>query len=137
MNEYYYARDDDGYYFDNIEYALDKYRAYKKDSVKTVNYLVKQFEMKKSADEYRRAATSRTGVLDTNKLFKYKMTDDIFKKVTVIPEGKNHGLVMYLDWSGSMADVLLDTLKQTYNLIWFCKKGWYSLPCICIPIWCW
>tara|TARA_A100001234_G_C12633964_1_gene389385 strand:- start:69 stop:2204 length:2136 start_codon:yes stop_codon:yes gene_type:complete len=123
MNDYYYNRDDDGYYFDNIEYALDKYRVYKKDSVKTVNYLVKQFEMKKSADEYRRAATSRTGVLDTNKLFKYKMTDDIFKKVTVIPEGKNHGLVMYLDWSGSMADVLLDTLKQTYNLIWFCKKA--------------
>ena len=58
--------------------------------------------MKKSADEYRRAATSKTGVLDTNKLHTYKYNDDIFKKVTVIPEGKNHGLVMYLDWSGSM-----------------------------------
>ena len=88
-----------------------------------MNYLVKQFEMKKSADEYRRAATSKTGVIDTNKLFKYKLTDDIFKKVTVVPEGKNHGLVMYLDWSGSMQHQLLDTLKQTYNLIWFCRKS--------------
>jgi len=30
---------------------------------------------------------------------------------------------MYLDWSGSMGNQLLDTLKQTYNLIWFCKKS--------------
>ena len=107
----------------NIEFALSKFTEYKKDSVKTVNYLVKQFEMKKSADEYRRAATSRTGVIDTNKLFKYKLTEDIFKKTTIIPEGKNHGLIMYLDWSGSMSDILLDTLKQTMNLVWFCKKA--------------
>ena len=89
---------------------------------KSVNYVVKQFEMKKSADEYKRSATSKTGVVDTNKLFKYKLTDDIFK-VTVVPEGKNHGLVMCLDWSGSIRYQLLDTLKQTYNLIWFCRKA--------------
>lgn len=111
------------YYDGNVEYAKQKYKTYKKDSVKTVNYLVKQFEMKKSADEYKRAATSKTGVINTNKLFKYKLTDDIFKKVTIIPEGKNHGLVMLVDWSGSMCDVLLDTIKQTYNLVWFCKKA--------------
>lgn len=108
---------------EHVQYAVDHYNSFKKDTQKTVNYLCKQFEMKKSADEYRRAATSKTGVLDTNKLHTYKYNDDIFKKVTVIPEGKNHGLVMYLDWSGSMQQQLLDTLKQTYNLIWFCKKS--------------
>ncbi|WLW37229.1 peptidase [Synechococcus phage S-RS29] len=108
---------------EHVQYAVDHYNTFKKDTQKTVNYLCKQFEMKKSADEYRRAATSKTGVLDTNKLHTYKYNDDIFKKVTVIPEGKNHGLVMYLDWSGSMQHQLLDTLKQTYNLIWFCKKS--------------
>ena len=108
---------------EHVYYAVDHYNTFKKDTQKTVSYLCKQFEMKKSADEYRRAATSKTGVLDTNKLHTYKYNDDIFKKVTVIPEGKNHGLVMYLDWSGSMQHQLLDTLKQTYNLIWFCKKS--------------
>jgi hypothetical protein len=108
---------------EHVQYAVDHYNSFKKDTQKTVNYLCKQFEMKKSADEYRRAATSKTGVLDTNKLHTYKYNDDIFKKVTVVPEGKNHGLVMYLDWSGSMQQQLLDTLKQTYNLIWFCKKS--------------
>ena len=111
------------YRMKNIEYGIDHYTSFKKDTQKTVNYLCKQFEMKKSADEYRRAATSKTGVIDTNKLHTYKYNDDIFKKVTVIPEGKNHGLVMHVDWSGSMQYQLLDTLKQTYNLIWFCKKS--------------
>ena len=111
------------YFNQNLEYSMSKYERFKKDAQKSVNYLVKQFEMKKSADEYKRSATSKTGVIDTNKLFKYKLTDDIFKKVTVVPEGKNHGLVMYLDWSGSMQYQLLDTLKQTYNLIWFCRKA--------------
>ena len=111
------------YHANNIEFSINKYQEYKKDSVKTVNYLVKQFEMKKSAAQYKRAATSKTGVIDTNKLFKYKLTDDIFKKTTIVPDGKNHGLVMFVDWSGSMADVLLDTIKQTFNLVWFCKKA--------------
>ena len=31
-----------------------------------------------------------------------------------------------LDWSGSMCDVMLDTIKQLYNLMWFCKK--VSIP---------
>jgi len=109
-------------YDEDRSYVLNKYEDYKKSAQKSVNYLVKQFEMKKSADQYARAATAKTGVIDTNKLFSYKINEDIFKKVTVIPDGKNHGLIMLLDWSGSMQNVLMDTLKQTYNLVWFCKK---------------
>ena len=109
-------------HMENLDNAIKKYFAFKKSSNKTVNYLVKQFEMKKSAENYKRAATAKTGVIDTNSLHKYKLTEDIFKKITVVPDGKNHGLVMYLDWSGSMSWTLLDTLKQVYNLVWFCKK---------------
>ena len=116
-------RDDHDYYFDSLKFAEKHYESYKKEAQRSVNYLVKQFEMKKSADEYKRAATSKTGVLDTQSLYKYKLSDDIFKRVTVIPEGKNHGLVFYLDWSGSMQNILLDTLKQTFNLVWFCRKA--------------
>ena len=71
---------------------------------------------------YARASTSRTGVLDTRNLHTYKFNEDLFKKITVLPDGKNHGLIFILDWSGSMSRVLEDTLKQLYNLIWFCKK---------------
>jgi len=108
---------------DAIENGRRHYQTFKKSTGKTVNYLLKQFEMKKSADQYKRQATSKTGVINTQSLYKYKLTEDIFKKITVIPDGKNHGLVMFLDWSGSMSQCLLDTLKQTYNLVWFCKKA--------------
>ena len=106
----------------NVDYMVQKFNEFKKSSNKDVNNLVKEFEMKKSADSYSRSATARTGMLDMNKLHTYKYNEDIFKKITVIPEGKNHGLVFLLDWSGSMHYQLEDTLKQLYKLVWFCRK---------------
>ena len=102
--------------------VIQEYMTYKKSAEKEVSYLVKEFECKKSADQYARSSTARTGVLDTSQLHTYKYNEDLFKKVTVIPDGKNHGLVFILDWSGSMANWMLDTCKQLFNLIWFCRK---------------
>jgi hypothetical protein len=99
---------------------------FKRNAQKEVNYLVKEFECRKAADSYARATTARTGVLDCSKLHSYKYNEDLFKKVTTLANGKNHGLVFILDWSGSMQDVMLDTVKQLFNLMWFCKK--VSIP---------
>jgi hypothetical protein len=110
--------------FDDTVFSCcdNEYKKYRNDSQKEVNYLVKEFEMKKSADEYQRMSTARTGMLDTKMLHTYKYNDDIFRKISVVPDGKNHGLIFVLDWSGSMSDHLLDTVKQLFNLVWFCKK---------------
>ena len=114
---------------EGIEYLLEEdakveqeYQKYRKEAQKEVNYLVKEFECKKAADSYARATVSKTGVLDCSKLHTYKYNEDLFKKVTTLADGKNHGLVFILDWSGSMANCLMDTLKQLYNLVWFCRK---------------
>ena len=111
---------------DLFKEADTSFRQFKVSAQKEVNYLVKEFECRKAADSYSRASTARTGVLDTARLHSYKFSEDLFKKVTVLPDGKNHGLIFILDWSGSMANVLLDTCKQLFNLIWFCKK--VSIP---------
>jgi hypothetical protein len=84
--------------------------------------MVKEFEMKKSADAYARAATSKTGSLDMGKLHTYKYNEDLFKKVTTLPGATNHGMVMVLDWSGSMCENLRGTIVQLLNLIWFCRR---------------
>ena len=107
------------YDFDEVD---QKFEEFKTNAKKEVNYLVKEFECKKSASAYARAATNRTGVLDTTKLHTYRYNEDIFKRITTLPDGKNHGLIFILDWSGSMNEVMLDTIKQLYNLMWFCKK---------------
>ena len=105
-----------------FEKTLEEAEALKKDSKKTVAYMVKEFEMKKAADQYARAAVSKTGSLDMGRLHTYKFNDDIFKKVTTLPGATNHGLVMMIDWSGSMSDNLKGTLTQVFNLVWFCRK---------------
>ena len=112
-------------YYENYCPFMDaekSYAEYKKSSMKEVNYLVKEFEMKKSANAYARTATARTGILDTTKLHTYMYNEDIFKKINVVADGKNHGLIFVLDWSGSMANILHDSMKQLFNLVWFCKK---------------
>ena len=96
--------------------------ALKDESKKTVAYMVKEFEMKKSADQYARAAVSKTGSLDMGRLHTYKYNEDLFKKVTTLPGATNHGMVMVVDWSGSMYDNLKGSLSQLYNLIWFCRR---------------
>ena len=108
------------------EESDSEFKKFKSSAQKEVNYLVKEFECRKAADQYARASTARTGVLDTARLHTYKYNEDLFKKVSVLPDGKNHGLVFVLDWSGSMSDVMLDTCKQLFNLVWFCKK--VSIP---------
>ena len=105
--------------FVNVDQEYMKFRS---EAQREVNYLVKEFEMRKSADQYARASTAKTGVLDTQKLHTYKWNEDVFKKINVVPDGKNHGLIFILDWSGSMGNCLKDTVKQLFNLAWFCKK---------------
>ena len=107
---------------DIFETVDNDYRLFRRSAQKEVNYLVKEFECRKSADAYARATVAKTGVLDCTKLHTYKFNEDLFKKITVLPDGKNHGLIFVLDWSGSMSTVLMDTIKQLFNLIWFCKK---------------
>ena len=55
------------------------------DSKKVVSYMVKEFEMKKSADLYKRATVSKTGTLNMGALHTYQFNEDLFAKVTTMP----------------------------------------------------
>jgi hypothetical protein len=105
-----------------LERIQGKVREFELKNKKVVNYLAKEFEMKKAAKEQARAFTSKTGQLNTNKLFSYKYNDDIFNRKTELPTGKNHGMVFFLDWSGSMHSQMEQTMDQLMNLVMFCKR---------------
>tara|TARA_B110000467_G_scaffold123314_1_gene115123 strand:+ start:2220 stop:4466 length:2247 start_codon:yes stop_codon:yes gene_type:complete len=98
------------------------FRVWKKDTNQIVNYMVKEFEMKQAATAHRRTAVGRSGVLDMNKLHQYKTDEDIFKRVTSVKDGRNHALMMFVDWSGSMSGKMKATMKQTLTLVMFAKK---------------
>ena len=89
----------------------------------TVKNLVKQFEMRKAADEHRRTMISKSGRLDTVKMIDYKWSEDIFAKNTIVREGKNHGIVIFVDWSGSMCDVIEPVMKQALTLAMFAQQA--------------
>jgi len=105
-----------------INVYLNQLKEWKRNETAVISYMVKEFEMKKAADAYARTAVSKTGVIDTNKVHSYKFNEDIFRKVSVTANGKNHGFVMFLDWSGSMVSNLQNTLKQLFSLVMFCKR---------------
>lgn len=104
------------------EYKFSLITEFENKNKNAIAYLVKEFEMKKKAAELRRVTVSDTGVLDTNKLHTYKFNDDIFRKIGSVSAGKNHGIVMFVDWSGSMSDNMKGTIEQLITMTTFCRK---------------
>ena len=102
--------------------TADEFNNFRRSSQKIINYMVKEFERRKAANEHRRISIAKTGILDVNKLHSYRYNEDIFLKNAIMPDGKNHGMVMLLDWSASMATNMANTVKQLLNLVWFCQK---------------
>ena len=99
------------------------YRKYiQNKNKKIVAHMAKEFEMRQNAHRSAKAFTGTSGQLDMNRLAKYQIVDDIFKRVTYIPDGKNHGLNVLVDWSGSIHNDVADLLEQSIILAEFCRK---------------
>lgn len=107
---------------DSLARLKTRASTFKTESNNIVNYLVKEFEMRKSATAHKRMKISKLGQLDMRKLYAYQLKDDLFKQVTSIQEGKNHGMIFLLDWSGSMSNCMSETVEQVINLAMFCQK---------------
>jgi hypothetical protein len=106
-------------WLDTIRGNLNEFKVSENSAL---SFMVKEFEMRKAADEYTRTSIAKTGVIDTNKLHSYKYNDDLFRRITTVATGKNHGFVMFVDWSGSMQPNLAQTVRQMLSLVMFCKR---------------
>jgi len=87
-----------------------------------IGLLAKEFEMRKAAKAFSKSKLSDTGDIDINKLASYRFDDNIFRKVMLTPKGKNHGLVLLLDKSGSMSNNMAGSIEQILVLAMFCRK---------------
>ena len=105
-----------------LDEATKLFKDFRSKNKKIVEYLAKEFEMKKAAKEHARTATANSGILDSERLYTYKYNEHIFKKISITPDGKNHGLVMFVDWSGSMSRNMKGTIDQMMVLVMFCKR---------------
>jgi hypothetical protein len=102
--------------------VLKCYTNFRQKTLNSVNFLIKEFEMRKAADEHKRTLTAKSGDLNLAKLHAYKYAEDLFKRSDVITEGKSHGLVMLLDMSTSMRAIFHDTVVQLLVLVEFCRR---------------
>lgn len=109
-------------YFDYHEHSKKQLKELKKDLQPMVNYLGKQFDMKKAAFRHKNTHQHTTGVLNMNKIHEYRYNDNIFLSNEVIADAKNHGFVAFIDWSGSMSRILAPTIKQLQLTALFCRK---------------
>ena len=84
--------------------------------------VVREFQRRKAASESKRTRTSLKGSVDTNKIYRYKFDDKIFKEMSYVPTGKSHGMIFLVDNSSSMSDNKDGLFIQTVSLMEFCKK---------------
>ena len=102
--------------------AQEAWEKFQADAKPIVSLMAKEFEMRKAAYRSKRARTSTKGTLDVAKLHAYKYDDNLFKQVTTLADGKSHGLMMLVDYSGSMNNVMPAVIRQTATLVMFCKR---------------
>lgn len=98
------------------------YQRFLSTNKKYISYLVKEFELQRNARQFARASVAKTGKLDMKKIHQYKLNDDLFKRMSTVPKGKSHGLVLFVDYSGSMTENIQATIEQTVILAMFCRK---------------
>jgi hypothetical protein len=104
------------------EEAIRDYPNFITETKKVTSILVKEFEMRKAAFRTLRATESNCGSINVNKLHSYKYDDNIFMRVTSLADAQSHGMVMLIDYSGSMAGIIGQVIIQALNLAMFCKR---------------
>lgn len=97
-------------------------RERRKDIQQSVDSMVRVFEAKKAANRRKNAKISDTGYIDMSKVYRYEFDDKIFSRAMNIPNAKNHGYYILLDFSGSMARIYKDVIEQTVVLTEFFRR---------------
>jgi hypothetical protein len=101
-------------------------KEFKNNNDRYISLLAKEFEMRKAAEKFSKTKVSNTGDIDVNRIYKYQIDDNIFKKMNRVPKGKSHGLILMLDRSGSMKNQMAAAIEQILILVMFCRK--VSIP---------
>lgn len=107
---------------DSLTDVTESVRDVRRGIQQSVDSMVRVFESKKAAQRYRNAKVSDTGMVDLNKVYRYKFDDKIFKKSIKIPNSKNHAYYIMIDMSGSMHSIFRHVVEQIIVLTEFLRR---------------
>lgn len=104
--------------------ARSTYAEWLNDNRSSVAMLGTEFDLRKAADEHRRTVVCDTGTLDMSRLHSFRTDEDIFLRNELVKDGQNHGMVMLIDMSGSMAAdrLFYESVSQALMLAHFCRR---------------
>ena len=102
--------------------TLAGYQRFKAGNNKLVNLMVKEFNVRKAASEHKRSYVAKSGSLDASKLCQYKIADDIFQRYQISATSTNHGIMILLDWSGSIDRQFRELVGQVITVVEFCRR---------------
>lgn len=109
-------------YLNDKTYIVQKKSKIETEDKKVVDNLIKNFEMKKSANIKKCVKIKNTGKLNVNKLYRYKYDDRLFLTKDDVPVGKNHALVILIDFSFSMSCIIKNAVRKALILTSFCVR---------------
>lgn len=93
----------------------------KKDARNIARRMAQQYEMKKKAWEAVNTSHRKSGSIDSSRIVKFKTSDNIFMKKSMSNEGTSHGLILTIDWSGSMDSLIKKVACQFLITTLYCK----------------
>jgi hypothetical protein len=102
--------------------GLKFYGEWKSRNAESVAVLCREFERRRAADTAARTSMSDSGALDVNRLWSYRVSDEIFAQYANVKTGQSHGLQVFVDFSGSMGGILYETICQMVSLAAFCRR---------------
>ena len=108
-------------------FTLDRAASTIGDLRATATMMATAFERKQAAHVDQRTQIAKSGDLDLDQLHNYKLTDDLFLRNEVRPNGKNHAITVVIDWSASMRGKCTSTVRQAAIFAMFCQK--VGVPC--------
>ena len=109
---------------DNMTALKDAYKKFAtQTSMVIAQRMAADYIRKKKAFEASKTQYRKTGSLDMSRLASYLTSDDIFTSKSIMKEGKSHGLIITLDWSGSMRSCVLKMAIQSLITCKFAKAA--------------
>lgn len=103
--------------------VLESHTAFVGKAKNIAQRMVNEYTMKQRAHEAANTQYNKTGTIDMSRIAQLYTSDDIFLKKTVVPSGQSHGLVIYIDWSGSMSNSVEQMAAQYLVTALFAKRA--------------
>lgn len=98
-------------------------------SSSTVKYMFSVFNKKKNAKNYANQKRMKTGDIDPNGIYRYKYDEKIFETKVIKSKQKNHAVILLVDGSSSMKEVMRAVAIQSYNIAEFCRIAKIPFRC--------